>query len=119
MTSKNGAILAGLVTAATVALICVAMFAPDSIVYSREIKHGDEIVRSIDVFREREGKLPTSLSELGTSDKDLERYFYQPCTDRRFIVWFGTRLGKSISYNSATHKWEPLNLMCNGAEVGP
>ena len=101
------------------AMITAAMFTPESIIYSREIKHGNEIVRTIDNFRVREGKLPASLSEVGIPDRDQDRYFYQPCTDGRFTVWFGTRLGKSMSYDSATHKWEPFNLVCNGAEVGP
>jgi len=106
-------------TAAAVVLFSVEIFAPDSIVFSGEIKYGNEIVRSIDVFSEREGKLPASLSEVGIRGGDQDRYFYQPCTDRRYIVWFGTRLGKSMTYYSATHKWTPLNLVCNSSEVGP
>ena len=120
MSSKRIAIpVTSILTIAVGALIAIAIFAPDSFVYSGEIKHGNEIVRSIDAFRKREGKLPASLSEVGISDQDQDRYFFQSCTNGRYIVWFGTRLGKSMSYDSATHKWEPFNLVCNGAEVGP
>jgi hypothetical protein len=119
MSRRNVTILAALsLTAVIGVLICFAFFAPDSMVYSREIKLGNEVVRSIDALREREGKLPASLSEVGIPVSDQDHYFYQPCTDGRYIVWFGTRLGESMTYDSATRHWDPFNG-CNAAKVIP
>jgi hypothetical protein len=118
MLSKQSAIWAAVsLVAVAAAVVDAAMFAPDSIVYSREIKGGNKIVRSIDVFRERERRLPASLSEVGISGKDQNRYFYEPCTNGRYIVWFCTRLGESMTYDSAIHKWDSLNIPCDGARA--
>jgi hypothetical protein len=119
MSSKQRAIWAAVSLAAFAgALICAAIFTPDSIVFSREFRQGNEIVRSIDAFRERGGKLPASLSEVGVTGKDQDRYFYQACVNGQYIVWFGTTLGKSMTYDSATHKWDSLNIPCEGATDG-
>jgi hypothetical protein len=118
MLSKRSVILAASILTAAAGTVTAAMFAPDSIVYSREIKHGNEIVRSIDVFQKREGRLPSSLSEVGITDNDQERYFFQACAGGQYIIWFDTRLGKSMVYGSANHEWDPFNH-CSGAAATP
>lgn len=120
MSLRIGATLTGMsMTAFIGALICIAVFARDSMECSRGVKRGNGIVRLVDVSCEREGKLPESLSEVGIPDTDQDRYFYQPCTDGQYIVWFGTRLGESMIYDSATRKWDPFNAVCNVGKATP
>jgi len=56
-------------------------------------------------------KLPASMQELGVGPPEADRFFYEKCSETRFIVWFGTRLGESMTYDSAANNWQ-LNIVC-------
>jgi len=47
------------------------------------------------------------------SDEERNRFFYETCGDR-YDLWFGTTLGRSMTYDSATRKWNSLNVVCDG-----
>jgi hypothetical protein len=74
-------------------------------VSSARIRSGNALILQVEAFRAKYGRLPEDLNELG--DKDQDPYvFFQKTSDSDYIVWFGTSLGESEVYNSATHKWD-------------
>jgi hypothetical protein len=99
-----------------VALILVigylAFFGPDALVWRAEINKGNGLVVRIDTFREQRGHLPQSLSEIGLDSKDLDKYFYQECSDSRYLLSFGTELGESMTYDSSSRSWKGINMTC-------
>jgi len=88
------------------------LFAPASIRYSSEIRRGNRIAREIDRFRARKGHLPLSLTEIGKLESESGPFYYERCGESRYIVWFGTTLGESMTYDSAKRVWTSLNLTC-------
>ena len=63
------------------------------------------IVARIDAFKTQSGRLPEGLQEIGLGPDSLDVY-YRKDSAEHYIVWFGTTLGESIVYDSATKKWE-------------
>jgi hypothetical protein len=88
------------------------VFAPDEIAYRREIHQGNGLVLNIEKFRREQGRLPGSVEELAITDADTLRLFYAKCSESRYIVWFGTTLGESMTYTSETRRWHDLNVPC-------
>jgi hypothetical protein len=96
-----------------VSVVCLNLFGPDTFVWRSEIKEGDRIISEIASARVRDGHLPESLSEIGVSDQESDKFFYNKCSDTRFIVWFGTTLGESMTFDSATGSWRSRNIACS------
>jgi|SRR5579859_209091 len=69
---------------------------------------GEEIVRKIESFRVAQTRLPESLDEIGIEVKSLSDppVYYRKESPDRYIVWYGLSLGESMTYDSATRKWE-------------
>jgi hypothetical protein len=61
---------------------------------------GNAIVEEIEGFKQLNGRLPNSLSELGIQQDDL---FYNKWDSVNYMVWFGTDLGES-KLITLTHK---------------
>ncbi len=76
---------------------------------SRLIKQGNEIVSKIESFRKDKGRLPDSLSAVGIEEKEEGPIYYEKRGEARYLLWFGTELGESVTYDSESKKWEPLN----------
>lgn len=89
----------------------MVLFAPDEVVYQREIRKGNELVARAEAFRREHGRVPTS-SELAIPDQDSMRFVYTRCSDQQYIVGFGTTLGESMSYTSDTRRWESIGRVC-------
>ena len=89
-----------------------SVFGPDTFVYRNEIRRGNEMVARINAFRAHTGHLPASIEEIGATGKDLDKFFYQRCSDTQFNVWFGTALGESETFDSASNSWTSVNLAC-------
>ncbi len=70
------------------------------------VKQGNEVVHKVESFKKTNGRLPNSLSEIGIEEKEEGPIYYDKKSDTRYIVWFGTILGESITYDSDTQKWE-------------
>ena len=70
------------------------------------IKAGNEIIGKIEDFRKEKGRLPVSLSEIGIEEKEEGPIYYDRKSETRYILWFGTSLGESVTYDSETKKWE-------------
>lgn len=91
---------------------CLFVFGPTSLVWGREIHNGDKLISKIESFHREHSRLPTSLSEVETNDATLEKFFYEKCNEGRFLVWFGTSLGESVTFDSASGVWKPVNVTC-------
>lgn len=91
---------------------CLTLFGPNALVWRTEINTGNRLIVKIDTFRQQRGHLPQSLSELNTDNIDLDKYFYQKCSDSRYLLWFGTQLGESMTYDSSSRSWRDINTTC-------
>jgi hypothetical protein len=64
---------------------------------------GNAIVSKIETFRRETGRLPNSLSEIGVEERESGPDYCK--TSRNgYIVWYGTTLGESDTYDSQTKK---------------
>lgn len=97
------AILAG-VTLCFIAFVTV-FWQPTRVLHWRDFRTGNKIISRVEAFRKSYGHLPETLRDVGITDPDL-RVFYQKTNDNDYIVWFGTTLGESETYDSHTKKWE-------------
>jgi hypothetical protein len=107
----NGVFLLGIV-------ICFLRFAPDGFFWSHDISVGNGLVSRIEAFQTEHGFLPADLSVVGASHATQDKYFYQACDDKSFIVWFGTALGKSMTFESATGSWTSIHPVCRFIPYG-
>jgi hypothetical protein len=103
-----------IVVVAGAGLAAFLLFAPPSLLFSRNIRTGDEIVGRVEAFRKQRHVLPGSLAEAGVSESNQDKYFYERCGDTRYIVWFGTWLGESMTWNSANRRWDEASAGCAG-----
>lgn len=67
--------------------------------------------RKIEEFRKVKGPLPSSLSEAGAQD-DETCPCYCKTGDDSYLVWYGTSLGESDTYDSETKNWSAGNRAC-------
>jgi len=70
---------------------------------------GDRVIAKVNEFRQQKGRLPSSLSEIGTDETESGPIYYERRGDTRYIVWYGTRLGESVTYDSDVGRWEAHN----------
>jgi hypothetical protein len=71
-----------------------------------KMKTGNEIVNKIENFKKDKGKLPETLSEIGIEEKEEGPIYYRKESETKFVLWFGTILGESVTYNSDTKEWK-------------
>jgi hypothetical protein len=72
----------------------------------RLIRKGDDLVAAIEAFRAKNQRLPISLAELGIRETEEGPLYYKRTNASDYIVWFGTSLGDSCTYDSARGTWE-------------
>jgi hypothetical protein len=94
------------------ALILLVRFVPHRIIWHSEIKQGNEVVHQVELYRQEHGVLPSTIEDLAVNDSLADRIFYERCDENRYIVWFGTTLGKSLTYDSRSDDWVSLNIRC-------
>jgi hypothetical protein len=87
-------------------------FAPDDVVWSSKIHRANRLIHQVESFQSAQGHLPATIEEMGKPVVDRDRYFYQKCSESRYIVWFGTTLGESMTYDSITKKWDSHSNGC-------
>src|SRR6185312_16434410 len=80
--------------------LCFLRYAPDQVIWCSEIRHGNQIVAEIESYRHQHGNIPTQLSEVAGNSATLDQFFYKSCNDHRYILWFGTELGESMTHDS-------------------
>ena len=82
------------------------------LLYFEQRQASNEIVAKVEQFRKSTGHLPEVLSDIG-----LEENESCPCycktTNNAYMVWYGTTLGESDTYDSRTKQWsEAGGLVC-------
>ena len=95
-----------------VSVVALFVFAPDRILYFREIRKGDRLVSAIEAYRRQNGRLPESTTKLVGRFSDDGQFYYEKCSDSDYVVWFGTTLGESMTYSSDTRLWEDFVVSC-------
>lgn len=90
--------------------ILFLIFMPDRLAYWQEFRGGSRIISSVESFKKTHHRLPVSLQELNIEEDRV--YYCKADADGQFLVWFGTRLGESMTYESSTGKWIDLNRVC-------
>lgn len=70
-------------------------------------KEGDQIIAKIESFKKGPARLPDSLSDIGISAKEEGPIYYLKTGETTYKVWFGTRLGESVTYDSSKKGWSP------------
>jgi hypothetical protein len=76
---------------------------------SGEVREGSQLVVRVEAYRQAHGRLPESFEELGVTGVEADKFFYRKCDQQQFIIWFGTYLGESMTYDSSSTKWDRFN----------
>ena len=89
-------------------LVCVTVIGigwPPQLFYWSEFRTGNVLVSRIESFKRSHGYLPGNLAEVGIKNEDSLNVYYQREGDDHYVVWFGTTLGESITYDSQRRDW--------------
>lgn len=76
---------------------------------TERIKQGNKIVMKVESFREKNGRLPANLSEIGLPESEEGPLYYSLVMNGSgYTISFpnGSSLGESTVYSSETKKWE-------------
>ncbi|CAM1371628.1 conserved hypothetical protein [Tenacibaculum litopenaei] len=67
---------------------------------------GNAIISKIEIFKISNNRLPNSMSELGIKEEMMDLFYYEKNDiTNSYLVWYGTILGESVTYDSTTKKW--------------
>jgi len=70
--------------------------------YWSEARQANKVIAAVDSFQSRYCRLPDTLADIGLKDSESGPVYYEKTSDSTYIVWFGTELGESATYESAT-----------------
>jgi hypothetical protein len=73
---------------------------------------GNEIVAKVEMFKKSTGHLPEALSDIGFKENE-SCPCYCKTSDASYIVWCGTTLGESDTFDSRTQRWSEVNIACS------
>ena len=85
--------------------LLISLCSCGSILSQSKKNEGNEIVAKIELFKKENGRLPSSLSELGIKETEEGPIYYEKKDNSNYILWFGAELGESVTYDSSTNKW--------------
>ena len=71
-----------------------------------KIAKGNDVATKIETFKNKNGKLPNSLSEIGIKETESGPIYYEKKSESKYILWFGKELGESVNYDSETKQWK-------------
>lgn len=69
-----------------------------------ERKASNEIVAKVEQFKKSTGRLPDRLSDISVKENESCPCYCKTSNDS-YMVWYGTALGESDSYDSRTKLW--------------
>jgi hypothetical protein len=69
-----------------------------------ERKASNEIVARVEQYKKSTGHLPDALSDIGLKENESCPCYCKTSKDS-YIVWYGTTLGESDTFNSRTMNW--------------
>lgn len=70
-----------------------------------EVRQANKVIAAVDSFQSRHGQLPNTLADMGLPDSEAGPVYYRKTSESTYIVWFGTVLGESATYESATKRY--------------
>lgn len=65
----------------------------------------EAVLAQIETFQAQNHRLPQNLTEMGLPETESGPIYYDKKTDDRFLLWYGTDLGASRTYDSALGEW--------------
>ena len=68
-------------------------------------KHAETIIEKVEEYKQKTGKLPDNVTEVGIDDNQMHLSFYEKISEDEYEVSYGLDLGTSKIYNSKTKKW--------------
>jgi len=83
---------------------------PDRLAYWSEFRAGNRIISAVESFKAAHHRLPASLAEMNIEEERV--YYCRAKTDGQYLVWFGTTLGESKTYDSRTARWSDFGEVC-------
>ena len=88
----------------TVALGVIAfLLVPDRA--HRLMRQAEPIQASLESYRQQYGHYPDSISQIGLVEREEGPLYYQRESESSYILWFGTTLGESVTFNSTDRRW--------------
>lgn len=74
--------------------------------YQPDLKiDGEVLIEEIETFLEEKGHLPENLNELGREETESGPLYYLKKSETHYIVWFGTTVGESVTWDSEEAAW--------------
>ena len=94
--------------ATVIVLALVFMYVSCATYRERELKNeGGQLISKVESFRKDKGRLPETLAELGLKEREEGPLYYKRESESRYVIWFGTQLGESPTYDSERRAWTP------------
>jgi|SRR6516225_9342542 hypothetical protein len=73
----------------------------------------NEIVARVEQFKKATGRLPNALSDIGVKETENCPCYCKTSNDS-YVVWYGTTLGESDTFDSRTKQWsEAAGAVCS------
>ena len=93
--------LIALIAALPIGLVLLWMFRPDP-----QMSAAKRDIIKIEAFRQAQGRLPETLSEISVQEDESGPVYYQKKDETSYILWYGLSLGESETYDSRTGIWQ-------------
>lgn len=69
-------------------------------------EQGNELVKKIEVYKEKNRELPKTIEDLGIIETLEGPLFYVRCDSVNYMVYYGTTVGEGMYYYSDTKEWD-------------
>lgn len=69
----------------------------------------EQAVILIEKFQREHNRLPDDLREIGMNHREDGPVYYRKNGERDYTIWYGTRLGSSVVYESKTRQWREVH----------
>ncbi len=69
------------------------------------ISMGNNIASRIEIYKNKNGRFPTQLSDIGQPETESGPIYYDHNASG-YILWFGEDLGESTVYDSQAKQWK-------------
>ena len=69
------------------------------------MRQSEPIQASLESYRQQHGQYPDSLAQVGITERIEGPLYYRRESQSSYLLWFGTRLGESLTFNSTQGKW--------------
>ncbi len=69
---------------------------------------GNKIVKQIEEYKVKNGKLPSSLNEIGIQETEAGPWFYEKRDSINYVLFYPLGFDNSKNYYSQTKEWRDL-----------